>query len=91
MQWVDSMKLQASKTSTKTYNKEQKLWNHGGSPPNLGLKEATPAPGEIRHKRKHAAHSHSMQNHNSMTKFDTTYSIHPIPRLYTKIRQMNQE
>lgn len=72
--------LQAPKPINKTCKRETN-GNHGGLPPNLGLKEATPAPGETRHKQIHATHSQSMHNHNSMTNLTQHILIHPIPRL----------
>ena len=62
--------LQAPKLVDKIC-KEKQNKNHGGSPPNLGLKETTPAPGETRHKRLHASHPHFMHFHNNMEKFAT--------------------
>ena len=66
------------------------MGNHGGSPPNLGLKETTPTPGKTRHKRLHTTHLHTMHIHNKWQDSTQQITTHPIPRLCTKIQQMNQ-
>ena len=66
------------------------MGNHGGSPPNLGLKEATPAPGETRHIQFHATQSHAMHNHNKLTELTQYIFNTSHPKACTKIQQMNQ-
>lgn len=40
------------------------MMNHGGSPPNLGLKETTPGPGETRLNKDKFKQHHSKKNQN---------------------------
>ena len=41
MKWKDYKSSKFPRSSSKTYKRERKVGNHGGSPPILGLKEAT--------------------------------------------------
>ena len=54
MLWKDYMNSMFPRSSSKTCKREIKMGNHGGSPPMLGLKEATLELGEISHKWLHA-------------------------------------
>ena len=67
-----------------------KMQNYGGSPPILGLKEATPELGETRHKWLHTTHSHNIHDHNIITKHYTIDYKTTQPKACTKIQQLNQ-
>ena len=68
----------------RTCKRGKKMGNHGGSPPNLGLKEATPAPGETRPKWLHTTHSHAMHIHNNIIRFNTIHYNTPHPKALHK-------
>ena len=61
MQEIDFI-TSSFQTPNEYLHKRDKMGNHGGSPPNLGLKETTPTLGETRLNRDTFKHHHSNKN-----------------------------